>query len=235
MKSKPSWSSTFLEVAGVMAKRSMCASRRVGAVIADTSNRIVATGFNGPSSRMVTEGTCANWCLRQQLDERTPTYEKCPSIHAEMNALMYSDRSLRLGGTLYVTHTPCADCTKAISNSGLAAVVSPVGPTERELDAALWSRDFLEPLGIEVEYIGLDVAIQRWRSIPKKKDVGYGTTLPSGVKGVLAEVEAAAQADAVSELFTAQARHRQADDLRIIGYVADGFRTKDIAFPTDLE
>lgn len=163
---KPSWDETFLDIARVMAKRSMCASRQVGAVIADTSNRIVATGFNGPSVLMDTEGSCANWCLRQQLDERTPTYEKCPSIHAEMNALMYSDRSLRLGGALYVTHVPCVDCTKAISNSGLVKVVADVGPSERELDAAIWSRDFLGPLGFKIIFNGIEQAKVRHRSLP---------------------------------------------------------------------
>jgi deoxycytidylate deaminase len=52
-----------------------------------------------------------------------PTYDDCPSLHAETNALSVCDRSQREGGTIYVTSHVCHACAKLIANSGLARVV----------------------------------------------------------------------------------------------------------------
>lgn len=50
-------------------------------------------------------------------------YSDCPSLHAEVNALLTSDRSARTGGTIYVTGELCYACAKMIANSGLGCVV----------------------------------------------------------------------------------------------------------------
>jgi dCMP deaminase len=117
----------------------------VGAVIVNTTNRIVATGYNGPPAGFVetrdrTEPPrCSQWCTRATnvptlLDEQAgeirglqPDYSDCPSLHAEANALSVCDRSLRESGTLYVTSHICSACAKLVANSGLGRVV--VRPT----------------------------------------------------------------------------------------------------------
>lgn len=94
------------------------------------NNRVVATGYNGPASGYpanpdVSEG-CVSYCKRAsgQIPLESLGYGyACPSIHAEANALLHASRSDVLRSTLYVTHSPCADCAKLISNSGVVRVV----------------------------------------------------------------------------------------------------------------
>jgi len=118
-----SWDATWLEVAQVIGKRSKCSRAQVGAVIVNSSKRVIATGYNGPAADYQVEGECANWCERAQTGVLDTFYNTCPSIHAEANALLYVDRSAVEGGTIYITTAPCFSCAKLISNSGIARVV----------------------------------------------------------------------------------------------------------------
>lgn len=128
-----------MTVARVIAKRSLCSRDQVGAVIVDRDNRIVDTGYNGPPRNHwpSREGEpCREWCRRAKQNQVTsiviagvpqhicpPNYDDCDSLHAEQNALMFSDRRLREGGKIYVSSGVCGTCAKLIANSGLAEVV----------------------------------------------------------------------------------------------------------------
>jgi dCMP deaminase len=117
--------------------RSLCVRSQVGAVIVDPRNRIVATGYNGPAAGfhvpipMTEDGPydplpCEAWCERGingPTELTTLSYTDCPSLHAEANALSVCDRSVREGGTIYITSHSCFNCAKLIANSGLARVV----------------------------------------------------------------------------------------------------------------
>lgn len=142
---RQSWDQTWMHVAEVIAGRSVCDGRAIGAIVVDSSNRPVSTGYNGPPRGFQRSSDhCSDWCPRQQT--RTVTVKKmvarkvveqevtipgpgpsyglnCPSIHAEANALMFADRRDFEGGTIYVTSACCADCGKLIANSGLKRVV----------------------------------------------------------------------------------------------------------------
>lgn len=121
---RPTWDSTWLEVAETVARRSRCSRAQMGAVIVSQDNHVVATGYNGPAATWPESGECINWCERAQgktaLDN---LYDGCPAIHAEANALLYVDRSRSLGGTIYIVSAPCMQCAKLISNSGIVRVV----------------------------------------------------------------------------------------------------------------
>lgn len=129
--SRPSWSEIWIDVAEVVSRRSRCSRAHIGAVIVDTNQRICATGYNGQAANLEVEGDCINWCERAQGKTGLgASYDGCPSIHAEANALLYVDRSAVEGGTIYVTAAPCMQCAKLISNSGLAKVVCKILPTD---------------------------------------------------------------------------------------------------------
>jgi dCMP deaminase len=119
------WDSTWIRVAEVMSHRSLCVRARVGAVIVDSSNRIVSTGYNGPPAGFEHhDQPCSKWCTRGQTTVvLAPDYSDCPSLHAEANALSVCDRTTREGGTIYVTSDICLACAKLIANSGLVRVV----------------------------------------------------------------------------------------------------------------
>lgn len=124
---RPNWDDTRLPMAQVLRQRSRCSRDRVGAIIVDKFNKVIGEGYNGPAAGLNRGHTCLLWCPRAKRgDAGRPLdgdYDDCDSLHAEANALMMSDRSLRLGGTIYVTSHVCFSCAKLIANSGLARVV----------------------------------------------------------------------------------------------------------------
>jgi dCMP deaminase len=127
---RPSWDETWLAVAAVVSERSLCDRDAVGAVIVDRTNRIVSTAYNGPPAgfihtRVDKPERCTSWCPRSRNadEDLLPGYDDCPALHAEANALSVCDRSLREGGTIYVTSHVCGGCAKLVANSGLKRVV----------------------------------------------------------------------------------------------------------------
>lgn len=82
-------------------------------------------------------------------------YSDCPSLHAEANALMFSDRRLREGGTIYVSSGTCGGCAKLVANSGLARAVyadQTATLNQHHRDSFRWY-DFLRDCGLEVTLV----------------------------------------------------------------------------------
>lgn len=147
-----------MAVADAVASRSRCTRAGVGAVVVSGTNRIVATGYNGPPAAFLDVGhrellyseTCERFCNRSYNGPTPATltsYEDCPSIHAEANALLFCDRKEREGGTIYVTGTICFTCAKLVANSGIRRVVARWGEEHRNPDR---SKGFLEQCGLVV-------------------------------------------------------------------------------------
>jgi dCMP deaminase len=125
---RPSWDQTWMVVADAIAKRSRCSRAQIGAVVVSKDQRISSTGYNGPAATLPVDGECIDWCPRAQgVVPLTNTYDSCPSIHAEANALLYVDRSRVEGGTIYITDAACYQCAKLISNAGILRVVMRIG------------------------------------------------------------------------------------------------------------
>lgn len=122
---RPDWDRYFLGIARAVAARSDCRRAKVGAVIVDTGNRIVSTGYNGV--RAGEPGCLDGACPRGQLSTQDcppgTEYSNCISFHAEVNALLYSDRSRHEDGTIYITREPCDWCWKLIRASGIRFIV----------------------------------------------------------------------------------------------------------------
>jgi dCMP deaminase len=153
------WDTTWLRVADVVSHRSLCVRARVGAVIVDPSNRIVATSYNGPPAGFEHhELPCTRWCPRSQSTTTLTTdYSDCPSLHAEANALSVCDRSMREGGTIYVTSDICIPCAKLIANSGLDRVVVITSDQHPHRNSAR-SYAMLDECGIIVTLTALDLS-----------------------------------------------------------------------------
>jgi dCMP deaminase len=116
---RPDWDAYFMGITFLVAKRSTCIRRRVGAVIVK-DKRILATGYNGAPSGI--EHCIDIGCLREELN--IPSGEKhelCRGIHAEQNAILqaaYHGVSIK-ESTLYCTNMPCSICSKMIINAGI--------------------------------------------------------------------------------------------------------------------
>jgi dCMP deaminase len=105
---------------------STCTRRQYAAFIVDPTGRVVGFGYNGspPGQAHCTDGACPR--ANSSVAHGSP-YDagegRCIAVHAEANALLFSDATARAGGTLYVNGPPCADCAKLIAASGIARVV----------------------------------------------------------------------------------------------------------------
>lgn len=107
----------LMEMARLLAKRSTCTRRQVGALAA-IEGRVLATGYNGvPSGQThcIDRGHCV-----------TGEDGGCrDSVHAEANLVAFAAKygiALR-GATVYTTCAPCIDCAKLLINAGIAQVV----------------------------------------------------------------------------------------------------------------
>jgi dCMP deaminase len=120
---RKSWDDYFMSIADLVAERSTCMRRHVGAVIVK-DKRIVATGYNGAPSGI---SHCIDaGCLREQL--KIPAGERheiCRGTHAEQNAII---QAATFGAnisdsTIYSTHQPCFICTKMLINAHLTRII----------------------------------------------------------------------------------------------------------------
>jgi dCMP deaminase len=120
---RPIWDEYFMEITHLVARRSTCLRRQVGAVLVKDKN-ILATGYNGAPSGIA---HCLDvGCLREKL--RIPSgerHELCRGLHAEQNAIIQAAKHGTNidGATLYCTAMPCVICSKMIINAGIGRVV----------------------------------------------------------------------------------------------------------------
>ena len=102
----------YLKMALEWAKLSYCKRRQVGALIVK-NKMIISDGYNGTPTGF--ENIC----------EDDENYTKWYVLHAEANAIMKVSASTQSseGATLYVTLSPCKECSKLIFQSGIKRVV----------------------------------------------------------------------------------------------------------------
>jgi dCMP deaminase len=144
---RPAWDDYFMDLANLVARRSTCLRRAVGAVLVK-EHRVLSTGYNGAPAKI---RHCAEvGCLRESMNiESGQRHELCRGIHAEQNAIIqaaYHGVAIR-GASLYCTNLPCAICTKMLINAGLTEICYQEGYAD-ELSAAL-----LEEAGIRLRQV----------------------------------------------------------------------------------
>jgi dCMP deaminase len=123
----------YLRIASEWSKLSYCKRKQVGAIIV-RDRMIISDGYNGTPSGF------ENFC------EDDEGYTKWYVLHAEANAISKVARSTQSceNATLYITLSPCKECSKLIHQSGIKRVVYHNGYRDTS------GIDFLEKAGIEV-------------------------------------------------------------------------------------
>ncbi|AXA36735.1 dCMP deaminase [Candidatus Sumerlaea chitinivorans] len=113
-KGRVGWHHYFMNIAHVVASRSTCDRKHVGAVIVRDKN-ILSTGYNGsirglPHCDDVGHDMVGGHCVR--------------TVHAEANAIIQAARhGVRIeGADIYTTASPCWECFKLIANAGIRRV-----------------------------------------------------------------------------------------------------------------
>jgi dCMP deaminase len=144
---RKSWDDYFMAIARLVAERSTCLRRHVGAVLV-REKRVLCTGYNGAPAGMK---HCSDvGCLRGELG--IPAGERieiCRGIHAEQNALVQAAAfGINVAGaTLYCTHEPCVTCGKMLLNARIREfVVGESYPDE-------FGRRLLREAGVDVRAI----------------------------------------------------------------------------------
>ena len=148
---RPSWDEYFLELADLVASRSTCLRRHVGAVLV-SQERIIATGYNGAPRGL---GHCLEiGCLRAEMGIPSgERYELCRGVHAEQNAIInaaYYGVSTQKT-VLYCTNQPCIICARMLINAGITRVVH-----RGNFDDSL-AVQFMQEAGIDIIEIPLKV------------------------------------------------------------------------------
>lgn len=126
----------YLRLAESWAELSQCVRKKVGAIIVKDAI-IISDGYNGTPSGF--ENSCEN-----ELGE-THWYV----LHAEANAILKVAKSTNncKDATLYLTHSPCRECSKLILQSGISRIVF------KEEYKDILGLDFLRSAGLEVVHI----------------------------------------------------------------------------------
>lgn len=140
-RSRPNRHEHLLNMARVVAGRSTCLRRRVGAIIVNKAGVVLSSGYVGAPRNMehcIAIGKCLRVDLKIPSGQR---YELCRSVHAEQNAIINAARTgvSIVGGEMYISseklkgayinedeeekiYGPCIICKKEIINAGLTAV-----------------------------------------------------------------------------------------------------------------
>lgn len=128
----------YLRMALIWSENSYCVRRKVGALIV-RDNMIISDGFNGTPSGF------PNIC-----EENNVTFPYV--LHAEANAITKVARSNNSseGATLYVTASPCMECSKLIIQAGIRRVVF------SDLYRIQDGLDLLRRAGIEVVHMPME-------------------------------------------------------------------------------
>ncbi len=126
----------YLRIAREWGKLSHCERKKVGAIIVK-DRMIISDGYNGTPSGF------ENYC------EDDEGYTKWYVLHAEANAILKvaaSTQSCR-GATLYITLSPCKECSKLIHQAGITRVVYQQAYKDNE------GLKFLQKAGVNLQQV----------------------------------------------------------------------------------
>ncbi|SKB49133.1 dCMP deaminase [Salegentibacter holothuriorum] len=126
----------YLRIAREWSKLSQCKRKQVGAVIVK-DRMIISDGFNGTPTGF------ENYC------EDDEGYTKWYVLHAEANAILKVANSTQScnGATLYITMSPCKECSKLIHQAGITRLVYYVDYKDNS------GLEFLEKAGVSLKQI----------------------------------------------------------------------------------
>ena len=129
----------YLKMANIWGQLSYCKRKKVGALIVK-DRMIISDGFNGTPSGY------KNVC------EDEEHFTKWYVLHAEANAILKVAASTQscMGATLYITLSPCRDCSKLIHQAGIVRVV--YAKTYKDATGL----EFLKKAGVKLKYVSLE-------------------------------------------------------------------------------
>ena len=143
------WKKWHLGLTNWVSGKSKDRSTRVGAIIVDDDNTVIATGYNSfPRG------------VNDDIDERHERPAKYMyTEHAERNAIYNAARQILKDKTLVLQYAPCPchDCTRGVIQSGIKKIIVPKGAWFPGVgdwtDSLKVSMEMLEEAGVEIEEV----------------------------------------------------------------------------------
>lgn len=124
MSDRPTWDQMWMRIAKTIADRSCDTTMKVGSVVVTEDNtQLLSLGYNG------------NYAGGPNVRESNEPGES-GFLHAEINCLLKLDYNNPKRKIMYVTHSPCRMCAKAIINAGVSEVV--------------YEQLYRDPIGVEL-------------------------------------------------------------------------------------
>ena len=132
---RPSLDEYYLNIAKAVSERSTCLRKHYGCVVVK-HGELLSTGYNNPPR---SEAHCTV-CTKCDNGKDMATFETCPAVHAEMNALLSAARKDMIGADLYLAGYnvktgeaieceawPCEICLRLIKNAGINRIINNKG------------------------------------------------------------------------------------------------------------
>ena len=110
---RPALEKTFMDIAKVLSKRATCGRRRVGCVLVNDRNHIIATGYNGVARG---QDHCIDVPCPGADMASGQGHDVCEAIHAEQNALLQCSNVYAIN-KCFTTTAPCIACVKLLLNT----------------------------------------------------------------------------------------------------------------------
>ena len=135
-KKQEKYDRAYLEMAKIWGQLSYCERKKVGALIVK-DRMIISDGYNGTPSGF--ENIC----------EDEDNYTKWYVLHAEANAILKVAASTQSckGATLYITLSPCKECSKLIHQAGIVRVVYSIAYKDSS------GLEFLKKAGVVLDHL----------------------------------------------------------------------------------
>ena len=173
------WDDYFFSIIAVVREKSKDNSTKVGAVIANKDNVIVSTGFNGfPRGVYDKDSDVRKVLLKERVPFNAITKEhfdktivkRCSrplkylfTEHAERNAIYAAAKhGISLENCkIYVDWFPCADCCRAIIQSGINEII--IDYRDSETKERLWNERWKESINATKQMCEeAEILIRRW-------------------------------------------------------------------------
>jgi dCMP deaminase len=145
---RPSWDEYFMEIMGVVGKRSTCDRGRTSCVIVK-DKQLLATGYSGSPSGLPHCDDVGHLMKTMVNDDGSKSEHCVRTVHAEQNAICQAaKRGVSIdGATVYVRMTPCRTCAMLLINCGIKRVYC-----EKKYHAGAESEEMLKTAGVKLEY-----------------------------------------------------------------------------------
>lgn len=116
---RPDRDQYWLNILQGIAARSTCPRRHTSAIIVDSDNHLLASGYNGSPKGVA---HCINFPCEGVNDQHGDS-SRCIAVHAEQNAILQAGDRLRFADKIFTLTFPCFVCAKLICQTPIKTLV----------------------------------------------------------------------------------------------------------------